>query len=129
MKCVNCGGHHYPGQSNCPVVQRLRTEKRQLQHQSKSTYSYAAATSRPQGSLTTSRSSTLAVPSDLHVQLSTINKKLDEVKQSFLELNTKLSDKVSQLEDRLTEVEERLIYSRRKLVTRRKILESNISLP
>jgi hypothetical protein len=42
IKCVNCGGQHYPGQSTCPIVQRLRAEKRQQQqHHPSITYSYA----------------------------------------------------------------------------------------
>ena len=27
IRCANCGGYHYPGQSTCPVVQRLHAEK------------------------------------------------------------------------------------------------------
>ena len=108
IKCVNCSGHHYPGQSTCPIVQRLRAEKRQQQHQPTITYSYAAAANRLQTSSATPQPSTSVIPSELQSQLTSINKKLDEVKHTFLDLNVKLSDKVSHLENRLVEAEKRL---------------------
>jgi hypothetical protein len=108
IKCVNCGGHHYPGQSTCPIVQRLRAEKRKQQHQPSINYSYAAAANRLQPSPATRQPSVSVIPSELQAQLTSINKKLDEVKQTFLDLNVKLSDKVSQLEDRLVKAENRI---------------------
>jgi chemotaxis protein histidine kinase CheA len=110
IKCVNCGGHHYPGQSTCPIVQRLRAEKRQQQQQQQPTitYSYAAAANRPQPPPNTRQPSALVITSELQAQLTSINKKLDEVKQTFLDLNVKLSDKVSQLEGQLVEAEKRI---------------------
>ena len=48
------------------------------------------------------------MPSELQAQRTSINKTFDEMKQTFLELNIKLSDKVSQLEGRLVEAEKRL---------------------
>jgi hypothetical protein len=108
IRCVNCGGNHYPGQSTCPIVQRLRAEKRQQQRQSTITYSYATAANRMQPPPATPQPLASVVPSELQKQLTSINKKFDEVKQTFLELNVKLTDKVNQLEDRLVETEKRL---------------------
>jgi hypothetical protein len=110
IKCVNCSGHHYPGQSTCPTVQRLRAEKQKQQHQPTITYSYAKAANRMQPSTTTPQPIASVITPELHDQLTSINKKLDEVKQTFLDLNIKLSDKVSQMEDRLIVAEERLVF-------------------
>jgi hypothetical protein len=107
IRCVNCGGHHYSGQWSCPIVQCLRTEKQQ-QRQPTIVYSYAAAVNHPQSSLATPQPSALVIPSELQAQLTSMNNKFDKVKQTFLEMNVKLSDKVSQLEDRLVEAEKRL---------------------
>ncbi|CAF0805725.1 unnamed protein product [Adineta steineri] len=108
IRCVNCNGHHYPGQSNCPVVQHLRAEKQKQQHQPNITFSYAKAAKRLQPSTTTAQPTTSVITPELQTQLISINKKLDEVKESFLDLNIKISNKVSQLEKRLIDAEEQI---------------------
>jgi peptidoglycan hydrolase CwlO-like protein len=54
------------------------------------------------------------VPSELQAQLTSINKKLDEVKNTFVDLSEKLSTKVGQLEDRVVNMEKSIdvIFSR-----------------
>jgi hypothetical protein len=115
IKCASCGGQHFSGQSACPIVQRLRADKRQQRPPLPSTTrSYVAAANRLQPSSAKPQSSTSGVPSELQAQLTSINKKLDEVKNTFVDLSEKLSTKVGQLEDRVVNMEESIdvIFSR-----------------
>jgi hypothetical protein len=109
VKCASCGGPHFSGQSSCPVVQRLREEKRQHRPMPPATSSYAAVTAtHPKPSMISSQSSTTVIPYELKAQLDSINQKMDEVKNSFLCLSQKLTTRVVELETRLDEMNNRI---------------------
>jgi hypothetical protein len=109
LHCVNCEGEHFPGQSVCPEVQKIR-------QQARSSRTYAQViTSRPLPSPTTipmpipslTSQSVLAPPLDTQIPLPVLvyfDKRFDEMKSLFSEIIGRLTAKLDEQQQRLHEL-------------------------
>ena len=115
LKCVNCGGEHFPGQSICPEVQKIRQEKnrQRTDGQVTSTHPQPAAQSV---SSTFSQSCPKSSPppsSSSNAQLENILKvyfdnKIEEIKSIIVDKITEMSKQVKDMTERLDSLTKRV---------------------
>jgi len=101
-KCVNCGGEHFPGQSMCPEVQKIRQERRSRQTYAQATAAQSLSTFQTLSATCPKPSSTSTLASELGQQIKVyFDEKIEEIKTMFL-------DKVKEMSERVKEIAERL---------------------